>query len=84
MVTFGEANEAAKAGKRIQRVGWNGRNMWVRHIDLYFDKEFTVHEHNPSMGTWRPFLVMKAADNSLVPWVASQTDVLADDWSILV
>lgn len=82
-MTFGEAIEATKEGEQIQRAGWNGKGMMVRLIDLYSDKEFLVCEAPASKGTWAPFLVMRTADNKLVPWLASQTDVLADDWSTL-
>lgn len=77
---FSEALEAAIAGCRIARAGWNGRGMWVRWIDLYADKQFQLRENAQGEGTWLPFLVMKTVDNKLVPWLASQTDLLADDW----
>jgi len=81
-MTFGEAVEKMKAGERMTRKGWNGRGMWVRHVDLYSDPEFRVREINPCEGTWLPFLVMKTVGNQLIPWLASQTDVLADDWEV--
>lgn len=82
-MTFGEAIEALKTGRRVTRPGWNGKGMWLRLLDLYTDTEFTVTEHEPCEGTWLPFIVMKTADNKLVPWLASQTDVLAEDWLTL-
>ena len=80
-MTFGEVIEAMKAGQRVTRAGWNGK-MWLRYIDLYADREFRVTEHEPCTGTWLPFIVMKTVDNKLVPWLASQTDVLAEDWQV--
>jgi hypothetical protein len=82
-MNFGEAIAAAKSGQRIQRAGWNGKGMWVRHVDLYTDAEFRVREVEPCEGTWLPFLAMKTVDGKLVPWLASQTDMLATDWSVL-
>jgi hypothetical protein len=82
-MTFGEAIEAAKSGAKIQRAGWNGKGMWVRCVDLYSDAEFRVREIEPCEGTWLPFLAMKTVDNKIVPWLASQTDMLADDWCAL-
>ena len=82
-MTFGEAISAAKAGARVARSGWNGRGMWVRFVDLYSDKEFGVVEKPHSQGTWLPFLAMKTVDNKLVPWLASQTDMLATDWEVV-
>lgn len=78
---FGQALVVLKAGGKVAREGWNGKGMWVRRIDLYFDAEFRVREIEPCEGTWRSFLVMRTADNALVPWLASQTDMLADDWA---
>ena len=66
----------------MTRAGWNGKGMWLRYIDLYTDKEFRVQEHEPCTGTWLPFVVMKTVNNGLVPWLASQTDVLAEDWQV--
>lgn len=80
---FGQAIAALKSGQRVRRAGWNGKGMWVRRVDLYSDDEFAVREEPHSVGTWVPFLVIKTPDNKLVPWVASQMDVLAEDWEIV-
>lgn len=80
---FGEALRALSSGKHVARSGWNGKGMWIRRIDIYGDAEFRVKEIEPCTGTWAPFLVMRTVDNMLVPWLASQTDVLAKDWSIV-
>lgn len=72
-----------RTGAKVRRRGWNGKGMWLRHIDLSLDAEFTIREHEPCEGTWTPFIVMKTVDNKLVPWLASQTDLLADDWEIV-
>lgn len=83
-LTFGDAIERLKAGRRMARAGWNGKGMWLRRVDLYADSEFRVRELDPCVGTWIPFIVMKTVDNTLVPWLASQTDVLAEDWEEIV
>ena len=82
-VNFGIALAAAKAGAKITRHGWNGKGMWLRHFDPYTDTQFRVREEPSAEGTWLPFLIMKTADNKLVPWLASQTDILADDWQVI-
>jgi hypothetical protein len=82
-MNFGDAITLLKQGKRVARTGWNGKGMWLRYVDLYSDKEFKVREIDPCVGTWLPFIVMKTADNKLVPWFASQTDVLANDWILV-
>lgn len=71
-----------RGGKRVTRAGWNGRGQWVRRVDLYNDPEFKVLEGEGSVGTWLPFLAIKTVDNKLVPWLASQTDLLAIDWEL--
>jgi len=81
-MTFEEALTCLKSGSRVHRSGWNGKGMWIREIDLYLDDQFRVKEFENSEGTWLPFIVMKTVDNKLVPWLASQTDILANDWQV--
>ena len=58
---------------RVRRSGWNGKGMWIE-LATEFDTAGT---------TCRPsFIVMKTAQGGWVPWVASQTDILATDWEI--
>ena len=71
-MNFEKALELLKKGKKVCRTGWNGKNMW---IDLQ-------HPTNLSKMTL-PYIYMKTADNNLVPWLASQTDILAEDWEEL-
>lgn len=54
--------------------------MWLRYVDLYSDAQFRVREIEPCEGTLLPWIGMKTADNGFVPWLASQTDILAHDW----
>lgn len=68
---FGGALQLLKARKRVTRSGWNGKNMYL---------ELQVPDEHSKMTL--PYIYMKTADNNLVPWLASQTDMLADDWSI--
>ncbi len=77
---FGTAVAFMRRGIRVHRAGWNGKGMWLRYVDLYTDKEFSLRESPSARGTWLPFIAMKTANNGLVPWLASQTDMLAADW----
>ena len=81
-MSFSVALAMAKDGAKVARSGWNGKGMWVRYVDLYADKQFAVTEKPGSEGTWLPFLVMKTVDGKLAPWLASQTDLLAEDWGV--
>ena len=87
LLNFGQALDALKAGKLVARQGWNGKGTF-----LYFVKgsTFTVNRA-PLLGiypegteiTYCPHIDMKTADGSCVPWLASQTDVLAEDWLVV-
>lgn len=68
-LNFGEAIAALKSGKRVAREGWNGKGMWLA---------LQVPDINSKMSL--PYIYMRTACNNNVPWLASQTDVLAEDW----
>lgn len=72
MVSFGDAIRALKNGHRVTRAGWNGKGMWLALQRPDIGSKMTL-----------PFIYMKTADDQLVPWLASQTDVLADDWMVV-
>ncbi len=84
ILNFGQAIEALKKGERVARQGWNGKGMWLIYSDGFIGnfREHQYHEVLTSTKTL-PFIVMKTATNELVPWLASQTDVLAEDWVIV-
>jgi hypothetical protein len=87
---FSEALRACKEGKKIARLGWNGKGMFIVHQKGYPDgipiNKNTSEATGLPAGTvcrFLPYLMMKTADNCFVPWLISQTDALADDWVIL-
>jgi hypothetical protein len=89
-LNFGLAIEAAKMGKRIARKGWNGKGMSVAYQKGYPDgipcNENTAKAWGMEVGELfkcRPYLQMRCADGSFQMWVASQTDMLAEDWHIV-
>lgn len=95
-MTFGDALEAAKHGKKIQRAGWNGKGMYVVMMPGYSPiacNANTARAHGIPEGTpvtTAPYLVLRAVNPPgveglyLVPgWLASQTDLLAEDWSVV-
>ncbi|OBU10460.1 DUF2829 domain-containing protein [Morganella psychrotolerans] len=78
-MNFGKALEAAKAGAKIYREGWNGKGMFLFAIQeghWGFETDIDGVDGYETVG----FICMKTADNKLVPWLASQTDILSDDW----
>lgn len=68
---FGWALNQLRAGHRVCRSGWNGKGMWI---------ELQRPDEGSKMTL--PYIFMKTADDHLVPWLASQSDMLADDWSL--
>jgi hypothetical protein len=82
-MNFSKALECLKVGSKICREGWNDKGAWLRLYHPYLDKEFPIVEKEPCEGTLLPWIGMKTADNGFVPWLASQTDLLAEDWCIL-
>jgi hypothetical protein len=77
-MNFGDAIAALKAGKKVAREGWNGKGMW---IGIHTESGTFTREECGTELTYRDYITMKTVDNQLVPWTASQTDVLAEDWT---
>lgn len=69
---FGWALSILKSGAKAARRGWDGKGMWIC---------LQVPDENSKMR--RPYLYMKPADGDLVPWVAPQSDLLAEDWFVV-
>lgn len=80
---FDEALVALKSGLRVCRKGWNGKGMFLVYVDPYSNDQFEITELPGLCGKLAPWIGMKTADDKLVPWLASQTDLLATDWIIL-
>ena len=86
---FGTAVEALKQGARVAREGWNGKGMFLYYVP---ENKYpaSLNEHGTMVGVFEDdmvpygaYLAMKTAQNNVVPWLASQTDVLAEDWQIV-
>lgn len=83
--SFGSAIELLKQGKLVTRSGWNGKNMYLLLISGNCVSEIINGCYGDPQKEPLPVcdaIYMKTADNKLVPWLASQTDVLAEDWQI--
>ena len=92
-MNFSQALDAIKAGHRVARAGWNGKSMWIC-LGQGNDANPAANFWNPHTrafaeangGTARvlPYLILKTADNAiLMGWLASQTDILAEDWGVV-
>jgi hypothetical protein len=89
METIGWAVKQMYNGQRVRRAGWNGKGMWL--ILVPGSKGLTVDEGRPlaqaglEVGTkfnYLPHVDMFTAQGDLVPWLCSQTDLLATDWEL--
>lgn len=76
-MTFGVALEALKIGQRVTRSGWNGKGLWLEY-------------HQPMGAVDLPYVRMSYPvgsgpypNGARVPWLASQTDMLSEDWEIV-
>ena len=81
---FGKAIEAVREGKKIQRAGWNGKNQYVELATCISYKnangEIINVEHNNIGNTALAFV---GASGVQLGWLASQADMLADDWMLV-
>jgi hypothetical protein len=89
-MNFGDALEALKAGKKVARAGWNGKGMWLVLVPGTPRCELRpgtpyhaalgegICEILPHIDMWT---VNAEGRRAMLPgWVASQTDMLAEDW----
>ena len=80
-LNFSEALNFLKEGGRLARVGWNGRGIFIK-----------IQRPDENSKMTSPYIFIdttglqtdnESAPKSLVPWIASQTDILADDWEVV-
>lgn len=72
MHDFGKALLLLKMGKRVRRMGWNGKGMWLSLQKPDAHSKMTL-----------PYIYICTVSGDLVPWLASQTDILAEDWDLI-
>lgn len=68
--TFAEAVKYLKDGLAVYRVSWNGKGQYIK-------AQFPDERSKMTL----PYVYIKTAQEDLVPWVASQTDIMATDWT---
>jgi len=66
---FSDALKFLKDGESIARVGWNGKDMYLK-----------LQKPDKLSKMTLPYIYMKTVQGDLVPWLASQTDILSNDW----
>ena len=77
-MNFGQALESLKQGNKVARSGWNGVGLWLELQQPDSFSKMTL-----------PYIFINYPENAKttpgarVPWLASQTDMLADDWTLV-
>jgi hypothetical protein len=96
-MSFGMAIEAARLGKKIARAGWNGKNMFVVMMPALYLPPFNTQAPGPKVNDrtakfigedapldCQPYFAMYNAQKQWIPgWLASQSDMIATDWTIV-
>jgi len=90
LYAFSFALERLRDGKKVARKGWNGKGMWIALQKGYPEGVKANKNSQEAYGVEEgtiikvlPYIAMKTADNAFVPWLASQTDILAEDWVLV-
>lgn len=87
-LSFSQALEAMKAGKKVARAGWNGKGMYLylvgpgRYPPSTPAGEEIAATQSDQLVPYAPYIAMKTVQDYVVPWLASQTDLLIDDWEV--
>lgn len=83
---FGEALDILKEGGIVTRKGWNGKGMFLYYVpkgDYLPVTEAATWAFKGEPVPYGAYIAMKTASGNVVPWLASQTDMLAEDWEDL-
>lgn len=82
---FGLALAELEAGKKLARTGWNGKGMYIYYVPAGVYPAVTpiARMEFGEKVPYGAYLAMKTAQGNVVPWLASQTDILAKDWEIV-
>ena len=68
---FGWMLSHLKKGFKLTRSGWNGKGMWL---------ELQTPDKHSKMTL--PYIYMRTVNGDRIPWLASQTDMLSEDWEV--
>lgn len=80
---FGTAILLMNTGERVTRAGWNGKGMYLFFVDTIGTACVGAAKEEDLLDGeiwYQPHIVMRTADGKFVPWLASQSDILAKDW----
>ena len=85
--SFGEAIRLLKRGHKVSRRGWNGKGQFIYYVSPgnykpCTDAARTIVNEDGNV-PYRDYIAIYTVQGTVVPWVASQTDILAEDWYIV-
>ena len=85
-MNFGQALEALKQGKKVTRIGWNGKGMFAYHVpaNSYPAQTRAAKETFGDMVPYRAYLALKTAQGDIAVWTPSTSDILAEDWEVVI
>lgn len=87
--SIGWAIRQMRQGKRVARSGWNGKGMYLA-LQRGYPEGIPINQNTADAtglpaGTvcrFLPYVMMRTAQGDFVPWLCSQTDLLANDWEV--
>lgn len=81
---IGWAVKEMENGARVCRAGWNGKGMWLYYVpeNNYPAQTAAARGEFGDTVPYQPYVAMKTAQGTVVPWLCSQTDLLAKDWQL--
>jgi hypothetical protein len=88
-MNFGHALELLKRGEKVARSGWNGKDMFLYLVPAAAypaarnEKGTMLGVFPDDMVPYQAYIAMKTAQDTVVPWLCSQTDALAEDWCLV-
>lgn len=84
MFGIGQAVKEMQDGNLVRRAGWNGKGMFLflRKNESNADVEYEIDSGGILYYPEQSWVAMKTADDTVVPWLCSQTDLLAVDWEL--
>lgn len=84
---IGSALTLMLAGHKVSRAGWNGKGMFLYHVpaNAYPAQTGAAKGHfgEDALVPYQAYIAMKTADDTVVPWLCSQSDLLATDWGVV-
>jgi hypothetical protein len=84
-LTFSQALDSLKDGKKVARRNWRERGMWLVLVTSksYSIENKSVFDSEGKQESHLPYIAIRTQNNKIVPWVASHMDLLSRDWSLV-